>query len=31
MKRKTIKSLWTLVAVIGIIAMLMFTALPAFQ
>jgi hypothetical protein len=31
MKRKTIKALWTVVAIIGIIAMIMFTILPAFQ
>lgn len=31
MKQKTIKSLWTLTAIIGIIAMVLFTILPAFQ
>lgn len=31
MKRKTIKSLWTLVAIIGIFAMVMFLILPALQ
>lgn len=31
MKHKTIKSLWVLVAIIGILAMLFFTILPALQ
>ncbi len=31
MKHKTIKNLWTVVAIIGIIAMIMFTILPLFQ
>lgn len=31
MKHKTIKNIWTVVAIIGIIAMLMFTILPIFQ
>jgi len=31
MKHKTIKSLWILVAVIGVAAMVLFTILPALQ
>jgi len=31
MKHKTIKQLWTVIAVIGIIAMIFFTILPIFQ
>ena len=31
MKQKTRKALWTLIAVIGIAAMLFFTVAPAFQ
>jgi len=31
MKHKTVKNIWILVAVVGILAMLMFTILPAFQ
>jgi len=30
MKQKTLKKLWTVVAVVGIIAMVMFTIAPAF-
>lgn len=31
MKHKTVKNLWVVVAILGILAMLMFTILPAFQ
>ncbi len=31
MKHKTIKKLWTVIAIVGIIAMLLFTILPLFQ
>jgi hypothetical protein len=31
MKHKTLKSLWALVAVVGVLAMIMFTILPLFQ
>jgi hypothetical protein len=31
MKHKTAKQLWTLIAIIGIAAMLFFTLLPALQ
>jgi hypothetical protein len=31
MRHKTIKSLWALVAIIGIFAMILFTIAPAFQ
>lgn len=31
MKHKTFKQLWTVIAIIGIFAMLMFTILPIFQ
>jgi len=30
MRHKTIKSLWALVAIVGIIAMIFFTIMPAF-
>jgi len=30
MKRKTLKKLWFVVAIIGIFAMLLFTVMPAF-
>ena len=31
MKHKTLKSLWALVAVVGVLAMIIFTLLPMFQ
>ena len=31
MKHKTMKNVWTLVAVIGVVAMVLFTILPALQ
>ena len=31
MKHKTIKALWTVVALVGILAMLFLTMLPMFQ
>ncbi len=31
MKPKTLKSLWTVIAIVGIIAMLFFTIAPALQ
>jgi len=31
MKHKTIKQLWAVVAIIGIIAMVFFTIMPIFQ
>jgi len=31
MKHKTVKQLWTVIAIIGIIAMLFFTIMPIFQ
>jgi hypothetical protein len=31
MKHKTLKSLWALVAILGILAMVFFTVAPAFQ
>lgn len=31
MKHKTVKNLWALVAVIGVVAMVLFTILPALQ
>ncbi len=30
MRHKTIKSLWAVVAIVGILAMIMFTIAPAF-
>ena len=31
MKHKTLKNLWIVVALIGVLAMVMFTILPALQ
>jgi hypothetical protein len=31
MKHKTLKNLWIVVALIGVLAMIMFTIMPAFQ
>jgi hypothetical protein len=31
MKHKTMKNIWALVAVIGVVAMVLFTILPALQ
>lgn len=31
MKHKTIKKIWAVIAIVGIIAMLLFTILPLFQ